>query len=124
GQTEGLKLEVHPFCLTHRGAAVWEPSAPLDLVPYNLTLATVDSFVLKPGLDENELSTFLAAILLDPSRDDDSDIAAALWEASFESIEFSLREELADADAQDELRFFTDTTDLEKMAREDLAEAA
>jgi eukaryotic-like serine/threonine-protein kinase len=121
---EGLSLEVHPFCLTHKGTPVWEPSAPLDLVPYNLTLAAIDSFVLKPDLDEEELSTFLAAIMLDPSRDEDSDIAGALWEASFRSIEFSLRQELADADANEERRFFADTADLEKMAREDLAEAA
>jgi eukaryotic-like serine/threonine-protein kinase len=121
---EGLSLQVHPFCLTHRGTPVWEPSAPLDLVPYNLTLAAIDGFVLKRDLDEEELSTFLAAIMLDPSRDEDSDIAGALWEASFRSIEFSLRQELADADAHEERRFFADTADLEKMAREDLAEAA
>lgn len=123
-EPHGLKLEVHPFCLTREGATVWEPAAPLDLVPYNLTLATVDTLVLLPGLTEEELSRLLESILLDPTRDEDSDIAAALWEASFQHIEFTLREEFVEADANQEVRFFKETADLEKMAREDLAEAA
>ncbi len=121
---EALRWEVHPFCFTHDKAIAWEPAAPWDIVPYNLASSGLDEVQLMPGLTEPELRSFLLAMMLDPSSDEDHDIAAALWEARFLYIRCKIRDDLAEADAAEQMRFFTETDDLEQMAREDLAEVA
>jgi serine/threonine protein kinase len=121
---ENVRWEVHPFCFTHDKAVAWEPAPPWDIVPYNLASAGLDEVQLMPGLTEPELRSFLSAMLLDPQRDEDHDIAAALWEARFLYIRCRIRDDLAEADAAEQMRFFTETDDLEQMAREDLAEVA
>src|SRR5690606_27979749 len=105
-------------------AIAWEPAAPWDIVPYNLASSGLDEVQLMPGITEPELRSFLLAMLLDPSSDEDHDIAAALWEARFLYIRCKIRDDMAEADAAEQMRFFTETDDLEQMAREDLAEVA
>ncbi|MEM1034498.1 MAG: hypothetical protein AAGN82_29440, partial [Myxococcota bacterium] len=95
-----------------------------DIVPYNLSVAGLEEVVFSPGVQEAEMSAFLSAILLDSGLDEDSDIAAALWEARFKHIKCQLRDDLTEADAAEQLRFFHEADELEEMAREDLAEAA
>ncbi len=121
---ENVRWEVHPFCFTHDKALAWEPGAPWDIVPYNLASSGLEEVQLMPGLTEPELRAFLLAMLLDPSSDEDHDIAAALWEARFLYIRCKIRDDVAEADAAEQMRFFTETDDLEQMAREDLAEVA
>lgn len=121
---DNVRWEVHPFCFTHDKAVAWEPAAPWDIVPYNLASSGLDEVQLMPGLTEPELRAFLQAMLLDPSSDEDHDIAAALWEARFLYIRCKIRDDVAEADAAEQMRFFTETDDLEQMAREDLAEVA
>ncbi len=121
---ERMTFKVHPFCFTHGRATAWEPTPPADIVPYNLSVAGLEEVIFSPGLEEAEMEAFLTAILLDPGQDEDSDIAAALWEARFKHIKCSLRDDLTEADAAEQLRFFNEADQLEEMAREDLAEAA
>lgn len=121
---ERMSFKVHPFCFTHGRATAWEPTPPTDIVPYNLSVAGLEEVVFVPGLEEDEMAAFLEAILLDPGQDEDSDIAAALWEARFKHIKCNLRDDLIEADAAEQLRFFNEADQLEEMAREDLAEAA
>jgi len=121
---ERMTFKVHPFCFTHGRATAWEPTPPADIVPYNLSVAGLEEVSFSPGLEEKEMEAFLTAILLDPGLDEDSDIAAALWEARFKHIKCSLRDDLTEADAAEQLRFFNEADQLEEMAREDLAEAA
>lgn len=121
---DNVRWDVHPFCFTHDKAVAWEPAPPWDIVPYNLASSGLDEVQLMPGLTEPELRSFLQAMLLDPSSDEDHDIAAALWEARFLYIRCKIRDDVAEADAAEQMRFFTETDDLEQMAREDLAEVA
>jgi serine/threonine protein kinase len=121
---EMVRWQVHPFCFTHGRAVAWEPTPPFDLVPYNLASSGLEEVQIFAGITEEELTAFVRAMLLDPTSDTDHDIAAALWEARFMFIRCRIRDDLAEADAAEQMRFYTETDDLEAMAREDLAEVA
>ncbi len=119
-----LFFTVHPFCFTQRNLTVWEPVKPNDSVPYNLCSAGVEEVRLMRGVTEEQLATLLHAMLLEPNDDNEDDIAAALWEARFTHIRCKVRDDMAEADAAEQERFFAEANDLEQMAREDLAEVA
>lgn len=129
---EGLRTDpdkmvwtVHPFCFTHGGTSVWEPAAPADLVPYNLSSSGLEEVRFSPGVTDEEVRAFCKAMLIDPAESAmDDDIIGAMWEARFKHIHCQIREDFADVDAQEQERFFAEADDLEAMAREDLAEVA
>ena len=129
---EGLRTEpekiswtVHPFCFTHRGASVWEPGAPSDLVPYNLSSSGLEEVRFSRGVTENEVRAFCKAMLIDPlGHHIEDDIIGAMWEARFKHIHCQIRDDFAEVDAKAQERFFTEADDIEAMAREDLAEVA
>jgi len=119
-----LYFTVHPFCFTQRNLTVWEPEKPNDAVPYNLCSAGVEEVRILRGVTEEQLATLLHAMLLEPGGDSDDDIASALWEARFTHIRCKVRDDMAEADAAEQERFFAEATEMEQLAREDLAEVA
>ena len=121
---QGIRWQVHPFCFTYEHTTLWEPTPPFDVIPYNLASAGLEEVELLAGLTEDELTRFLMAVLLDPSKDEDHDIAAALWEARFLYVRCRIRDDLTEADATEQSRFFAEADDLEQLAKEDLAEVA
>jgi serine/threonine protein kinase len=122
--SEGLSFEVHPFCFTHQGIAVWEPNAPNDLVPYRLASTGIEEVRVTPGVSEHEVRAFLEAAALDgrPSGAE-RDIGAELWEAGLQHITFKIREVLTDTDAREQVRFFSESDELEADVRAELADA-
>ncbi len=126
---ECLVFTVHPFCFTQERTGtevtVWEPGSPHDSVPYNLCAAGVEEVKISRGVTEPEVAGLLRAMLMD-ARDeaDDADVLAALWEARFTHVRCRVRDELTEADATEQEKFFSEAEGLEKTAREDLAEVA
>jgi len=122
---QDVMWQVHPFCFTSKGVTVWEPDPPADVVPYNLSASGLEEVKMQPGVTEAEVRALCKAMLIDPTaRGADTDIVGAFWEARFEHIQCTVREDFADVDAQELERFFSEADDLEAMAREDLAEVA
>ncbi|EYF03056.1 serine/threonine-protein kinase [Chondromyces apiculatus] len=113
-----------PYAFEHRGCTVWEPSHPLDLVPYNLFAAGVRQLALAPGITEGELRSLVEVMLLDPLRDllPEDDIAAALWERRLEHIRYDVVSVLAEGDAAERELFWQEADDLEELARQAAAE--
>jgi serine/threonine protein kinase len=120
---DNVKWEVHPFCFTRGPITLWEPGAPLDRVTYNLAATGVEEVHIKPGVSEDEIAGFLHAVLLDSHAEgEEGDIGAELWEAGFENILCRVRDDLADADARAQLKFFNETDGVEQDLRDELAE--
>ncbi|MBW2453141.1 MAG: protein kinase [Deltaproteobacteria bacterium] len=119
----GVHWLVHPFCFTHGKATVWEPGPPLDQVPYSLASTGVDEVRVQEGVTEDEIRTFLRAVVIDPQLGtEENDIGAALWEAGFDHIICKVRDDLTDADAREQIRFFAETAEVENEMSEELSE--
>jgi hypothetical protein len=117
---------VHPFCFVFRDVPVWEPEAPNDTVPYNLTAAGVDEVRVLPGVEEEEVKRLCGTFLVDPQSklvEDSSDAAVALWEAGFQHMKFKIRDDYTDADAAEVERFEEEADDLEEKTKKELEEA-
>ena len=135
---DGLKIRVLPFCFTHEGVTVWEPSPPGDLVPYTLSVAGLREFHIVEGVGDGELRELLGAMMID-ANSNPSEIATALWEAPFQHIHCRIEEDFGGEDADSLEDFFAEASVLEKelasqlsdvqkmalsMQREDVMEAA
>jgi len=135
---DGLKIRVLPFCFSHEGVTVWEPSPPGDLVPYTLSVAGLREFHIVAGVGEDELRELLGAMMID-ANSSPSEIATALWEAPFQHIHCRIEEDFGGEDAESLEDFFAEAAVLEKelagqlsdvqkmalsMQREDVMEAA
>ncbi|MCC6552256.1 MAG: protein kinase [Polyangiaceae bacterium] len=115
-----------PYAFEHRGRTAWEPSHPLDLVPYNLFAAGVRRLQLLPGITEDELRSLAEVMLLDPMRDllPEDDVAAALWERRLEHVRYDVVSVFAEGDAAERETFWREADDLEEMARRAAEERA
>ncbi|CAN91012.1 Protein kinase [Sorangium cellulosum So ce56] len=115
-----------PYAFEHRRRTVWEPSHPLDLVPYNLFAAGVRRVQLLPGITEDELRALCEVLLLDPLRDlaPEDDVAAALWERRLEHVRYDVVSVFVEGDAADREQFWHEADDLEGMARRAAEEKA
>jgi eukaryotic-like serine/threonine-protein kinase len=120
---EALSWSVHPFCFSHDTTTVWEPGAPYDGIPYNLASSGVEEIRIKAGVTELEVRTFLKHVVIDPQigLTEGGDIGAALWEARFEHIFCKVRDDVVDADAREQIRFFADTAEVEDEVKRELA---
>jgi serine/threonine protein kinase len=123
---------VLPYSLVHRTQTIWEPTAPFDVVPYNLFAAGIRSFRVKSGVPDSEVKSLCEVFLLDPNRDltPEDDIGSALWERQMDHIKYDAINVFADGDAADREAFYVETDELEALARKaadlraDQAEAA
>ncbi|HHH10469.1 MAG TPA: hypothetical protein ENK23_00115 [Sorangium sp.] len=120
----GYSWSVYPYCFTFCGMALWEPAPPHDRIPYLLAAAGVEEMAILPGITQEEMLVWLRIALADPIGVGDGDIAAALWEARFEHIRLTIRDDFADADAAAQAKFYAEADDLEAIAQDDLAEVA
>ena len=119
-----IQFKVQPFCFTHGEETLWEPPSPFDVVPYNLSTAGLDQVTIRPGVSANEFRLFIRSIMIDAGDQAADDIAAAIWEARFAYVDCVFRDEVVEADAAAQDRFFAEAEELEQLAREDLAEVA
>ncbi|MGK4007292.1 protein kinase [Sorangium sp. So ce1036] len=115
-----------PYAFEHRRRTVWEPSHPLDLVPYNLFAAGLRRVQLLPGITKEELRSFCEVLLLDPLRDltPEDDVVAALWERRLEHVRYDVVSVFAEGDAADREQFWHEADDVEGMARRAAEERA
>jgi hypothetical protein len=120
---QGLCWSVHPFCFSTDTTTVWEPGAPYDAVPYNLASSGVEEIKITAGVTEQEVKRFLKSVVIDPQlgMTEGGDIGAALWEAGFEHILCRVRDDVVDADAREQIRFFADTEEVEAEVKKELA---
>ncbi len=108
-----------PYAFTHRSQVVWEPTAPLDVVPYNLFAAGIRKVTLMPGVTEDEVRNFSEVMLIDPTADlaPEDDVAAALWERRLEHVKYDAINVFAEGDAADREAFWTEADDVEAVAK-------
>jgi hypothetical protein len=122
---ETLAWSVRAYSFAHRGREVWEPPAPLDVVPYGFFQAGLREMKLLPGLSEPELRRLLATMLLDPALDlaPEDDLATVLWELELPHVRFECADGFAEGGAAQREAFFEEADRLEALAAR-AAEAA
>jgi len=115
----GVWWMLSPYALVYRGQTIWEPSAPLDIVPYNLFAAGIRKMYISAGFSEEELRALCEVMMLDPAVDlaPEDDIAAALWERRLEHVRYDAINVFAEGDAADREAFWAEADDMEEMAR-------
>jgi serine/threonine protein kinase len=119
---KGIHFFVHPFCFSEGTKTVWEPGPPNDQVPYAMASSGVEEVRILPGVSEEEVRAFLQAIVVDPQLGlMDGDIGAALWEAGMDHIVATVRDDMADADAREQIRFFAESEEVAADVKEELA---
>src|SRR6185437_6922304 len=108
-----------PYAFVHRSQTVWEPTAPLDVVPYNLFAAGIRRIYLSPGFSEEELRALCEVMMLDPAVDlaPEDDVAAALWEKRLEHVRYDAINVFAEGDAADREAFWAEADDVEAAAK-------
>jgi serine/threonine protein kinase len=123
---QAFHWKLTPYAFTHRGPIVWEPTAPLDSVPYNLFAAGIRRVHLLPGFTEDELRALVAVMMLDPSHDlaPEDDVAAALWERRLDHVRYDAINVFAEGDAADREAFWNEADDVEAIARRSTEEKA
>jgi serine/threonine protein kinase len=115
----GVWWSLSPYCFVHRGQTIWEPTAPLDSVPYNLFAAGIRKLYLSPGFNEDELRSLCEVMMLDPAVDlaPEDDVAAALWEKRLEHVRYDALNVFAEGDAADREAFWAEADDMEEVAK-------
>jgi hypothetical protein len=115
---EALRWSVRPYSFLHRDFDIWEPTAPLDLVPWALFEAGVRELALLPGITEEELRELVSVWLLDPSRDlpPEDDLATALWDRELEHVRVACADDWAEGGAAQREAFYAASEGLERLA--------
>lgn len=113
-----IRWSVRPYSFLHRQIDIWEPTAPLDLVPWALFEAGVREFELSPGITEEELRSLVSVWLLDPSRDlpPEDDLATALWDRDLEHVQVACADDWAEGGAAAREAFYAASERLEQLA--------
>ena len=108
-----------PYSFVHRSQTIWEPTAPLDAVSYNLFAAGLRKMYLSPGFSEDELRSLCEVMMLDPAVDlaPEDDVAAALWEKRLDHVRYEAINVFAEGDAADREAFWAEADDVEENAR-------
>jgi predicted Ser/Thr protein kinase len=111
--------KLSPYSFVHRGQTVWEPTAPLDAVPYNLFAAGIRKLEVSVGFSEDELRSLCEVMMLDPAVDlaPEDDVAAALWEKRLEHVRYDAINVFAEGDAADREAFWAEADDMEELAK-------
>ena len=118
GFPEGLRFKLRPYSFLVFNHTVWEPSAPLDTIPYNLFAAGMRLFGLLPGLDLDEFRSLLVLMMTDPGQDlpPEDDMVAALWDLGLAHVVFESTDPFADGDAGQREAFVDEADELESLA--------
>jgi len=120
----GVVFQVHPFCFSDGPTTLWEPGPPYDQIPYGMVSSGVESVTIKVGVTEDEVRAFIKAVVVDPQRElTEGSIGAALWEADLKHIDCTIREDMAANDAREQMRFFSESEQLEASVIDQLAAA-
>ncbi|MFT3775529.1 MAG: serine/threonine-protein kinase [Minicystis sp.] len=108
-----------PYAFVYRGQTIWEPTAPLDAVPYNLFAAGIRKLNISTGFNEEELRSLCEVMMIDPAVDlaPEDDVAAALWEKRLEHVRYDAINVFAEGDAADREAFWAEADDLEELAK-------
>jgi eukaryotic-like serine/threonine-protein kinase len=123
---EDVRWTLRPYSFMHRGQSVWEPSHPLDVIPYNLFAAGVRTMKFMHGIDEGQLRSLCEVFLIDPHRDlsPEDDVGSALWERRLPHLRYEVINVFAEGDAAQREAFYEEADDLEVLARQAAEEKA
>ncbi len=115
---EEVYWTLKPYSFLHRNQTVWEPTAPFDVIPYNLFAAGVRSMRFRAGVTEQELKGFCEVLLIDPARDltPEDDVASALWERRLTHVQYDVINVFAEGDAADREAFYDEADQVENVA--------
>jgi hypothetical protein len=115
----GAWWKLTPYAFEHRGQVIWEPSAPLDAVSYNLFAAGLRKMYLQPGFSEDEMRALCEVMMIDPAVDlaPEDDVAAALWEKRLDHVRYDAINVFAEGDAADREAFWAEADDMEDIAK-------
>ena len=107
-----------PYSFVHRQQTVWEPTAPFDVVPYNLFAAGIRNFRIQAGVTDQEIRALCEVFLIDPLRDltPEDDLGTALWERQLNNIKYEAINVFAEGDAADREAFYEESDQLESVA--------
>jgi eukaryotic-like serine/threonine-protein kinase len=124
--SDGVSFTCRPYSLVHLGQTVWEPSAPLDVIPYNLFECGIRAMRLVAGLTLDEFQQTLKLWLVDPARElaPEDDLAAALWDRGLVHVQYETAEAFAEGDAGDREVFYDEADELERYAAQAAAARA
>jgi hypothetical protein len=87
GTERGIFWNITPYAFTAGQYAVWEPDGALVNIPYELFADGLRTLGLRPGLDLDELESFLRIITYDASEiHSEDDLVTLLWEAGLRHV--------------------------------------
>jgi hypothetical protein len=111
---------VRPYSFAHRGFEIWEPTAPLDVIPYTLFEAGMRTMRLTPGFSEAELRKLLELLLLDPTDDlpPEDDLVTVLWDMALPHVVAGCADVFADGDGAAREAFFEQSDAVEQQAKQ------
>jgi hypothetical protein len=113
-----LHWAVRPYSFAHRDREIWEPTAPLDTVPYGLFEAGVREMRFEPGFAEAELRRLLGVMLIDPATElaPEDDLATVLWELELPHVRVECADGFAEGGAAAREAFFEEADRIEALA--------
>jgi serine/threonine protein kinase len=115
-----VQLTIRPYLLQAFGHTAWEPSAPFDVVPYNLFACGIRTLKIERGIGMDGLRSLLSLFLLDPVRDlpPEDDLVTAFWERDLAHVSYEVVDVLAEGDATEREAFYGQADEVEVMAAE------
>jgi serine/threonine protein kinase len=123
-----LALAIRPYSfatVTTPAVEVWEPLAPLDVVPYALFESGLRVLRLVRGVTEPEVRALVELFLLDPERElaPEDDLATRLWELGLPHVEVEKIDGVAEGNAAQRASFHHSAHGVQRLAEAAVARA-
>lgn len=120
GDDRTIAVDVRPYAFSLGPTTVWEPTPPLDAVPYALFEAGMRGLNIHADVTEPELRALVEVMLTDPQRDlaPEDDLATLLWDAGLSHIDATLEAGFAEGTFAQREAFHAQSDELERLAVE------
>jgi serine/threonine-protein kinase len=117
----GLVWNISPYSFVARDRTLWEPSAPLDRIPYQLFADGVRTLGFVAGLDESEFFELFRLLTLDRASEvaPEDDFVTMLWDASFDHVVHQAIDTYSEGDQAARVKFETDRAEVVSFAQFD-----
>ena len=120
----GLVWNISPYSFVARERTLWEPSPPLDRIPYQLFADGVRTLGFVEGLDESEFFELFRLLTLDRASEiaPEDDFVTMLWDASFDHVVHQAIDTYSEGDQAERVRFEADRAEVVSLAQFDSTE--
>jgi hypothetical protein len=97
-----FKLDVEPFVLRYKGAAIYENPDPKESLAFRVHSDGIRVVSFARGIEQRELKVFLGIVAFEQPGQQDDDIVTQLWERNLPHITYLLEEDFVEVDWQED----------------------